>query len=208
MNYKIKIGISFIGGTTLGGLLTYFFISEKYKKIAQEEIASVKSVYKRERNKHIKNEVSAKEENVPVESNNPLTFTSKKEAVPYHQMIKKDEQEELEEVTEDMIDELYRKGYQLTEERNAPNPTPYIITEDEFTSDKLHFSKEYLIYYDKDDMVVDDDEEVIEDINSILGYGTLEKLNSSANVIHVRNERLGVDYEVERTTDRYFRIDD
>lgn len=89
-----------------------------------------------------------------------------------------------------------------------------IITEDEFHETALHHGKEYLIYYDEDDVLTDDDGYPIPDIEDSVGdscsrFG--EKCDSP-NMVYVRNHKEGVDYEITRVRESYsskmFNVDD
>lgn len=72
---------------------------------------------------------------------------------------------------------------------------PYIIDSDEFTNEFDHHDKISLYYYRVDDILCEESEEVIEDVEAVIGYDALAALDMQTTV-WVRNEPLCIDYEV------------
>ncbi len=107
---------------------------------------------------------------------------------------------EEEEIIMDTV-EIDGEEYDITnEEEKDICKNPYIITEEEFSSEKLHYDKISAVYY-ADGTLVDEDEEMIE-INDTVGYDALDELVNNETV-YVRNERLGIDYMVTQTNNSY-----
>jgi len=84
---------------------------------------------------------------------------------------------------------------------------PYIIDADCFASDGLENNKLTITYYEGDDTLVDDGEEIIVDRDMIIGMDTLRQFGDGGSmdpdVVYVRNEQLGIDYEIIRRYDCY-----
>lgn len=72
---------------------------------------------------------------------------------------------------------------------------PYIIDSDEFTNEFDHHDKISLYYYRVDDILCEESEEVVEDVEAVIGYDALAALDMQTTV-WVRNEPLCIDYEV------------
>ena len=72
---------------------------------------------------------------------------------------------------------------------------PYIINASQFATDRT-LDKISLTYYINADLVCEE-EEVIEDIDAVLGTDFMNHFHDDEEgVVYVRNERLGADYEV------------
>lgn len=74
---------------------------------------------------------------------------------------------------------------------------PYIIETDEFETEFKNHDKVTLYYYEPDDTLTGEDEVIMDDIDRTVGYDNLDDFtNWGVNTIYVRNERLGIDYEI------------
>lgn len=76
-----------------------------------------------------------------------------------------------------------------------PEDKPYVITQKEYV-EEMDFSKETVVYYEKDDILTDmfDREVVIEDT---IGRDALNHFNEDEEgAAYARNDKLGVDYEI------------
>lgn len=83
-----------------------------------------------------------------------------------------------------------------------PKP-PYIIDEDEFAEDII-FEKVTITYYEGDDTLCDTDESIMK-IEDIIGREALDE-GFIDDILYVRNEKLGIDYEVVREQGAYSEI--
>jgi len=84
--------------------------------------------------------------------------------------------------------------------------TPYIIDSDAFHCDMLHYDKLTITYYEGDNVVVDDQEEIITDPDSVIGSEALVNFGNQSmdpEVVYIRNEQLSVDYEITRLLTSY-----
>lgn len=82
----------------------------------------------------------------------------------------------------------------------------YIISAEEFNTEMLHYDKLTITYYDEDDTLADEQEEIITDIDDVVGDDALTKfgyMSGDADIVFVRNEGLAVDYEVIRVFKSY-----
>jgi hypothetical protein len=84
--------------------------------------------------------------------------------------------------------------------------TPYVISVEEFQHDRQDFDKTTITYYDLDDTLCDEREQPIPDVDYVVGRDSLEHFGDRSddpNIVYVRNEKLGTDYEVMRDMRSY-----
>ena len=83
--------------------------------------------------------------------------------------------------------------------------TPFIITIEEFTDDCVDYEKLSLYYYDEDDTLIDDRDDIIPNIYELIG-DALTRFGEGSNdpdIVYVRNEAMACDYEIGRYYKRY-----
>lgn len=88
---------------------------------------------------------------------------------------------------------------------------PYIISEDDYWDPNQYpeFAQENLVYYAKDDVLTTERDEVITDIDDVVGPHALTSFGSMCldkDTVFVRNIRLGMDYEITRDEGSYQEI--
>jgi hypothetical protein len=92
------------------------------------------------------------------------------------------------------------------DEVNARDPdAPYIITHVENMENETGFDQVTVTYYEGDDVLADERDDVIEDHDSVIGKHNLKFGHRSGdkNVVYIRNEVLRIDYEVLRSIGSY-----
>lgn len=84
---------------------------------------------------------------------------------------------------------------------------PYVIDIQEFAEGRPEFDKLSIYYYADDGVLVDENEEMIEDIEALIGDEALlcfdDPERYEPDVVYVRNERISIDYEVVREEGRF-----
>ena len=185
----------FIGGALIGSSITYLVVKNKYEKIIDEEIESVKETYEDAYGEKTK---TAK----LVESMDGAMNPREKNQKAYEELIrqyKNDEStEDEEEDEEDDSDEQEGDDDDMVE--------PYVITPDEF-GDTGYETICLTLYADG---VIEDDEGDMwsdDDISVLLGRDSLSHMGENVDdpdVLYVRNENEEVDYEIARDVDKYF----
>jgi len=204
-------------GAGLGFLVTKKLLEEHYAELAQEEIDSVKEMFLRThtvktetldadgREYYSKNEYQENgttEEEYDEKRSNPSGVMArsslsvkavKSEQVKqnYH-LIKKteDDEDEPEETApeEDGQEEMDLEGIDRT--------VPYLIDDREYSEEFEHHEKVSLYYYTFDAVLCNENEEPVEDVDELVGQDCMDALASGEMCVWVRNEPLGIDYEI------------
>lgn len=175
MNNTINKIFIFSAGVAIGVAASWKFFETKYKKIAQEEIDSVKEVF------------SVKKNESEQTNTKPMTRMSIKEA--------KEKEQELDEYN-DLMNDL---GY-TNKEKGEDNvcKEPYIISPEEF-GELADYDTESLTYFDSNNILTDDFENPIEDIGAMVVEDFAEHFGEyEDDSVFVRNEYRKTDYEILR----------
>lgn len=159
----------FLCGIAIGSAVTWKITSEKYNKIVDEEIKSVKETFKKYRD-------DKKEEQKP-----------KVEEVKY---IEKDS------LTKELkVYNRIREQYNITSEQPKKEEYPCVISPDEF-GEIYGYDTISLTYY-ADGVLCDDNNDIIENIDYIIGSEALDTFGRfEDDSVHVRNDKLKVYYEI------------
>lgn len=88
----------------------------------------------------------------------------------------------------------------LDNDDNVSSP-PYIIDQQTFIEDIDEYEKLSLTYYANENILLDDHQEIVSNSNDLIGADGLSSFgihDSDPDTIYIRNERLGIDFEVIR----------
>lgn len=206
-NMLVKAFI-FVAGATIGSAVTWKVIKNKYEQITQEEIKSVKEEYSRlsklmrmeidacHRVTEAHTEDEATDSDDSIDSNRDFS-DPENNMVEYHKLTSKyrgtpDKSESNEEGDGDGIgdDDLpFING-------------PYVISPDEFASSPPGYSACPIDYYK--DGILADGWGVKLNIEETIGEDAINHFGDYVDdVVHVRNERTQIDYEVTRDPRTY-----
>jgi hypothetical protein len=79
---------------------------------------------------------------------------------------------------------------------------PYVISPEDF-GEIEDYDQRTLFYYE-DGVLTDDEDNPIEDVDGVVGRGSLTHFGEyEDDSVHVRNERLRIDYEILREPNTY-----
>jgi hypothetical protein len=174
---KLGNAIAFIFGAAAGSVVTWKLIEKKYKKIAQEEIESVKETYSRRNSKPTEDSAPAEE---------PVKEQTTEEA---SQIIK-----------EARYTAEYKEGEQMSMDIQDKD-APYTIPPEEFG--ETDYERVSLTYF-ADKVLADDYGDIVDDIEGTVGYKALESFGEyEDDSVFVRNDGLQVDYEILLDLDNY-----
>ena len=166
-------------GAAIGSVVTWKFLKEKYELIAKEEIESVKAEYSlwkdEEDEKRISEDLELDEENA---SGVPSSLAAEYAKIIKENGYENEEKEDDDEVSKPVVispDDLYDADYP-------------VVT---------------LIYY-ADGVLTDDNDNIIEDIDDIVGEESLNTFGEyEDDAVYVRNDRTKCIYEILRDYDRF-----
>lgn len=185
MNTNIKTILAFVLGAGVGSLLTYQVLNEKHEQELEDQFNALVDEFEQQENSPYP--VPQRGDVFIVESADQIEERSNEIIRNYNKLYKPS------------LDEV-------VEEKIAQNP--YIIDVNDFNSlrSDIICDKVSLTYYQDDDVLIDEDEEIISNVYDIIGNEALTsfgKYGPDPDIVYVRNERLGIDYEIARLYKSY-----
>ena len=191
--------IMFALGAAAGSLVTWKIVENKYKKIADEEIKSVKELYNKKLNAlDCENNLQKVEAyDKPVEQPEFKVYVEKEE----NEIFSEEDKEEYNKLIED-------EGYIIETPEEKEFIKPYVISPEEFG--EFGNTERSLIYY-SDFVLADEDDEIIVDPESIIGDALEHMGEYEDDCVHVRNENIECDFEIlksEKTFSEVYKGDE
>lgn len=190
MNNNVKCFISFALGAAIATVVTARTLQEKYAKIAEEDIKSLREFYEKKTNEladalqnsgepEPKEEDSEMDEYVKIAS----TYDHKEDIKP--EPIKYSHKKEKKELEEEMS------------RRIAEATGPRVITPEEF-GENSDYDVVNLSYYE-DGYLADDLTNELVDIEETVGFDALEHIGDyEPDIVHVVNDDVEIYYEITR----------
>lgn len=170
---------AFAIGAAVGAAMAYAVVKKRYEAIAQEEIDSVKAAFSSR-----EDDCGSKEE---------------EEGGQEHSRRMASRAREKADVTE-YASVLRKAGYARESEKREPGQ-PYVITPDEF-GEKDGYDQISFTYY-SDGVLANDANEVIEDVEEVVGDALSHFGEYEEDSVFVRCDRLRCDYEILLDRRRY-----
>jgi hypothetical protein len=203
---KHEIDLLFGGGLVgfgIGCTGMYFVcrqqLKTKYATIADEEIQSVKDHYREKEMEllELQKEISSqpKPDLDALIEREGYAPKSVEEAV---EELRAEEQEEAEEIGVAAFTQLppWDHARQMAERTRE---VPYVIHKEEFFADDSYDHSVTWTYFEGDDVLVDESDEVITKKDEVVGLDNLTKFGHGSedpNVVYIRNDRLQQDMEI------------
>lgn len=183
---NVNTVIAFVAGAAIGSVVTMKVVENKYKKIADEEIASVVERFSKQ---HDAGDTTI-DDTVPVEEDKPWRAT-KPDIMEYAAKIR---------------DARYAVDQYDNEKEGGDEPVTsekiYVISPEEF--DELDDYEVRSFTYYEDGILVDDNGFIVESVDEIVGVGSLETFGEyEDDSVFVRNEILKTDIEILRDVREY-----
>ena len=221
MNYKIVAIAGTLIGAAAGSVAGYFYaerkLTSKFDAILDQEVADIKEHYKK---LYKVDEYSSPQEVLRRVPGATLDAVTKADTTVHEgpgedvleRVVKglrygppdvpvREPGRLLPKVEEDEDDE------ELTTEEVAQNQRgPHLISVREFSEGKPGYSHVTLTYYEGDGSVVEEDEALVDDVDTLIGPDALEmfgRRSGDRNTVFIRNPRLNIDYEVVRENGSY-----
>lgn len=211
----------FVIGFVGGAVATYIVVRDEFERISDEEIESVKEVYKNmaASKEKAKGNEEQKEAYKKMVDQNGYNYNQSIDHVEdvredvlekhrkatevtelVHHNVFEDAQDKEGQNSEDEEDEqieserLQRYNRELSEQNK-----PYTISPEEFVQDKREYDKITLEYYDDGFLVEEVSGDIVNDISTAVGYESLNKFGEyEEDVAYVRNDIFETDYEIIR----------
>lgn len=174
MNCKFTNIVMFAVGAAIGSAVTWKILKDKYERIVQEEIESVKEVFAG-----------------MVEANTE----EDEETDEGHHQINWDEYEDLEEELEEYAELTNLYSSEKGGAEKVEVAKPYVISPYDFGEiDEFHTIS--LTYY-ADGVLEDDEQNIVTDVDELIGEQSLTTFGEyEDDSVFVRNERLQTDFEI------------
>ena len=195
----LKSVLIFSCGVAVGATAMFFSLRERYQKEINDEAEELRAYYyerfERKGKGLEKNEKEESEESKEKESDiskvKEYTNSDKYEEMEeaYERLREKEHPEE---------DKDYYEGAARSEEITK-NSKPKIIKKDSF-DDYPHHDKQTLFYYTEDDTLATEEDQIVDDIESLVG-DALTKYGFKDNTddfVYVRNCGIGTDFVIEK----------
>lgn len=230
-NRGVLIGSALVVGIAIGATAAYFGakkkLEAKYQKIADEQIADVKSRYTVQRvveNKPSLSELVEKqieqEEQIEqiIESSGYLHYDKVEPAV---EEDPRDASDETITVTQAIVEATLPRERNVFEsdepdtyfdfeeelERRKTRPLdPFVITQDEFNENDSDYDQQTLTYYDGDDVLADSNDQPLDNLDRVAGVENMLRFGHGSgdpNIVYIRNARLEVDFEVVHSDGKF-----
>ena len=190
MNTKVACAIAFVAGAAVGVAASWRVLDTKYKKLADKEIASVKELFYSK----------------PVENNEE---PDESEEEKFEQSPEEDftEEEKIEYTNIASSYTNYATKSVVEEEPNVEitDSEPYVISPVELGD--CDYDVIDLIYYEGDNTLTDEEDEIIDDVGDLIGWESLEHFGEyEDDSVCVRNDVRKVDYEVLLDVRKYSEV--
>lgn len=194
MNNKVANVISFLLGAAVGSVAAWKLLEkkmdEKYARIADEEIASVKEkyTYKKPEDEQTEEVEDIQEEAPAKTSEKPATIKDY-----YASVIKEAGYTDYSGMMEKGVEEDMKK--------------PYVITPEEF-GEEDGYETVSLTYYN-DGVLTDELGKVVKDVDKVVGQDSLTHFGEyEDDSVFVRNDKHKCDYEILRDSRNYRDLED
>ena len=199
MNRKIINVIMFAAGAAIGSAVTWKILKDKYEKIVQEEIKSVKEVFSdrfNDSNEESSSEESGDEmsEEDPISDYRKINWEELEDLDPSELEEEEYQADEADKAEYEHLTNIYKKGGPDDMPTSEPRE-PYVIDPIEFG--ELDGYKTFELTYYEDGILEDEDYEIVKNPEEILGPDALGSFGEyEEDAVCVRNERLRADFQI------------
>lgn len=188
MNTFVKVTFSFALGACVGVIASERYFNKVYKKIADEEIESVKNMFLKKTGDCTTETVENKTElKRHVEKSSIQPFNKKEDLLKYSNILK--------DANYGTVSSDEDTGTNHPDAEDDHEIDPFVISPDEFGSE-YDYDNVSLVYY-ADGVLADDEDNIIVDIDDVVGEESLTQFGVyEADSVFVRNPRLKTDFEI------------
>lgn len=212
MDKKVVIAAAALAGAAVGAVSTYFLtrksIEKKYADSFDAEVEKARTYYKK---LYKQDEFATPEKAAENLHTSAKAVDMALPADTLQEIVSKLEygSAAVTTVRKPTKSEATRRGSKVTntyEAEYVPRENPYIVTDEEFMNDDTTRAKISLEYFAVDDVLLDEDEQIIDNVEELVGADNLGRFgfrSNDVNVVYIRNDRLEMDFEVTRREGSY-----
>lgn len=181
MNTRLSNTLAFTVGVAAGASVTYILIKKYFKKIADDEIDTMREYFQNKRAEGIE-AIEEEPDDAEVKEARDEHQEDKPNIREYASLIKKENYTSYSDTVTDKkkeVDDVEK---------------PYVITPEEFG--ELDYSTISLTYY-SDDVLTYESDELVEDVDDIVGADFAEHFGEyEDDSVFIRNDRMKTDFEI------------
>lgn len=200
--------LGLVGGMSLGYWLLNQRFKTKYELLASEEIAKMREYYLakefRKDGPDKKPDLKDVVKDLGYKHPGPTPYDK---IVPDKSVVEVVPEPETENVFERPQPEVVDPGWDYAVETKQRRPdVPYTIHRDEWVEGKEDHEQRQMTYFEGDDVICDEQDNVVEDQDAVVGLGNLARFGHGSRdpeKVYVRNEEMKIDIEVIHTDAKY-----
>jgi hypothetical protein len=196
----LGLGVGLLIGTAVGLFAGRARYKLKYEKMAEEEIAEMRTFFQG-REKAIEAQFKAPLEEVMDYMGYKKAEDQPDQSIEEHLAVQ-------ESIAQNVFDTAtdHTWDYAAETKLRAANPgRPFVIHLDEY-GDEGSFTTSVYTYYEEDEILSDERDEVVDNVDELVGLENLNRFGhgtDNKNILLVRNEALEVDIEITKSNGSY-----
>lgn len=186
---KLGTVIAFLSGTAIGGMAAWRVANERYAKISEEDILSVKEAF-RNREQKLKDEIEE------LKSKLEVTECLEEEKVP-STILSTNEHQDKGDINEyvRMVNRTKYAHTSVPQKEDHSIEAPYVISPKEF-GEMDGYTQISLTYFEDDDILSDENGVIIDDPEEIVGDALNHFGDYEEDSVFVRSDPKRCDYEI------------
>lgn len=186
---KLGTVIAFLAGTAIGGMAAWRVANERYAKISEEDILSVKEAFQN-REQKLKDEIEE------LKSKLEVTECSEEEKVP-STILSTNEHQDKGDINEyvRMVNRTKYAHTSVPQKEDHSVEAPYVISPEEF-GEMDGYTQISLTYFEDDDILSDENGVIIDDPEEIVGDALNHFGDYEEDSVFVRSDPKRCDYEI------------
>jgi gas vesicle protein len=188
-------------GVFVGMKLAEKKADEKYEKIIQEEITSI-----RERLGQKKKQLMENVEGMDEEISASVQTKEKNRPIALKEYEKKMKEMGYDKLDNEKDPDFYKYQEMSRDSIARSRMEPHVITYEEFNETMEEYDKVSINFYEDDEILTDENDEVIPYPVDVIGSEALNMFGEGSEdpeIVYVRNDKMGTDYEIARLSKSY-----
>lgn len=187
---KLGMVIAFLAGTAIGGMVAWRIVNERYAKISEEDILSVKEAF-RNREQKLKDEIEELKSKLEV-----TECLEEEEKVP-STILSTNEHQDKGDINEyvRMVNRTKYAHTSVPQKEDHSIEAPYVISPKEF-GEMDGYTQISLTYFEDDDILSDENGVIIDDPEEIVGDALNHFGDYEEDSVFVRSDPKRCDYEI------------